>query len=113
MSVHRDRGAWVVRWRHNGAHPARRFKAEGEAVAFDEGLAGGSGSARSSTPDVYPYVLPELPRSALHVTARVAGPHGPASSIRVRRSGPGGLPLWADNGDSRVRADLARPIGVR
>jgi integrase len=55
MSVHPDRGAWVVRWRDNGAQRARRFKTESEAVAFDEGLSGGSGCARSSTPNVYPY----------------------------------------------------------
>jgi hypothetical protein len=55
MSVHPDRGAWVVRWRDNGAQRARRSKTEGEAVAFDEGLSGGSGSPRSSTPNVYPY----------------------------------------------------------
>jgi hypothetical protein len=55
VSVHPDRGAWVVRWRDNGAQWARRFKTEGEAVAFDEDLSGGFGSARSSTPNVYPY----------------------------------------------------------
>jgi hypothetical protein len=55
MSVHPDRGAWVVRWRDNGAQRARRFKTEGEAIAFDEGLSGGSGAPRSSTPNVYPY----------------------------------------------------------
>jgi hypothetical protein len=49
MSVHPDRGAWVVRWRDNGAQRARRFKTEGEALAFDEGISGGS-KLRSSSP---------------------------------------------------------------
>jgi integrase len=44
----------VVRWRDNGAQRARRFKTEAEALAFDEGISGGS-QARSSTPNIYPY----------------------------------------------------------
>jgi hypothetical protein len=59
VSVHPDRGAWVVRWRDNGAQPARRFKTEAEAIAFDEGVSGGAGKPRSSTPNVYPYETSE------------------------------------------------------
>jgi hypothetical protein len=55
VSVHHDRGAWVVRWRHDGRHHSRRFKTEREALAFGEGLVGGAGKPRSSTPNVYPY----------------------------------------------------------
>jgi hypothetical protein len=55
VSVHRDRGAWVVRWRQDGLHHSRRFQTEPEALAFDEGLAGGAGKPRSSTPNVYAY----------------------------------------------------------
>jgi hypothetical protein len=54
VSVHPDRGAWVVRWRDNGAQRARRFKTEAEALAFDEGVSGGATQPRSSTPNVYP-----------------------------------------------------------
>ncbi|HEX5980971.1 MAG TPA: tyrosine-type recombinase/integrase, partial [Thermoleophilaceae bacterium] len=55
VSVHPDRGAWVVRWRHEGRQRSRRFDSEREAIAFEEGLSGGSGKPRSSTPYVYPY----------------------------------------------------------
>ena len=55
VSVHPDRGAWVVRWRHNGAQRARRFKTQAEALAFHEGVSGGAAKPRSSTPNVYPY----------------------------------------------------------
>jgi hypothetical protein len=59
VSVHPDRGAWVVRWRDNGAQRARRFKTEAEALAFDEGVSGGATQPRSSTPNVYPYETSE------------------------------------------------------
>jgi hypothetical protein len=55
VSVHPDRGAWVVRWRQEGRQRSRRFATEPEALAFEEGLSGGSGKPRSSTPNVYPY----------------------------------------------------------
>ena len=55
VSVHPDRGAWVVRWRDNGAQRARRFKTQAEALAFDEGVSGGAAKPRSSTSNVYPY----------------------------------------------------------
>jgi Phage integrase, N-terminal SAM-like domain len=45
----------VVRWRINGTQRARRFKTRAEALAFDEGVSGGTGKAGSSTPNVYPY----------------------------------------------------------
>ena len=54
MSVHHDRGAWVVRWRQDGHQRARRFATEAEALAFEEGISGGA-RPRSSTPNVYPY----------------------------------------------------------
>jgi integrase len=59
VSVHPDRGAWVVRWRDSGAQRARRFKTEAEALAFDEGVSGGATKPRSSTPNVYPYETSE------------------------------------------------------
>jgi integrase len=55
VSVHPDRGAWVVRWRQDGRQRSRRFATEQEALAFEEGLSGGSGKPRSSTPNIYPY----------------------------------------------------------
>jgi hypothetical protein len=55
VSVHRDRGAWVVRWRQAGRQHSRRFATEPEALAFEAGLSGGSGKPRSSTPYVYPH----------------------------------------------------------
>ena len=55
MSVHPDRGRWVVRWRDNGTQRARRFKTEAEANAFHDGITGGAAKAGSSTPNVYPY----------------------------------------------------------
>jgi integrase len=45
----------VVRWRQDGRQRSRRFATEPEALAFEEGLSGGSGKPRSSTPNVYPY----------------------------------------------------------
>jgi integrase len=45
----------VVRWRDDGTQRARRFKTEAEALAFDEGVSGGTAKPRSSTPNVYPY----------------------------------------------------------
>ena len=59
VSVHPDRGAWVVRWRDDGAQRARRFKTQPEAIAFDEGVSGRAGKPRSSTPNVYPYETSE------------------------------------------------------
>ena len=44
----------MVRWRDDGGQRARRFATEAEALAFDEGLSGGS-KARGSTPNIYPY----------------------------------------------------------
>lgn len=55
VSVHPDRGAWVVRWRDNGAQRARRFKTRAEALAVDGGVTGGAGKPRSSTPNAYPH----------------------------------------------------------
>jgi hypothetical protein len=55
VSVQRDRGAWVVRWRQDGRQPSRRFATEPEALAFEQGLSGGSRKPRSSTPNVCPY----------------------------------------------------------
>ena len=49
----------MVRWRVNGSQRARRFKTEAEAIAFDEGVSGGTGKAGSSTPNVYPYETSE------------------------------------------------------
>jgi hypothetical protein len=46
----------VVRWRDDGGQRARRFATEAEAIAFDEGISGGS-KARSSTPNIYPYEI--------------------------------------------------------
>jgi hypothetical protein len=54
VSIHPDRGRWVVRWRVNGSQRARRFSTEAEAIAFDEGVSGGTGKTASSTPNVYP-----------------------------------------------------------
>jgi hypothetical protein len=54
MSVHHDRGEWVVRWRQDRGQRSRRFETEAAARAFDDGLRGGGGP-RSSTPNVYPY----------------------------------------------------------
>jgi hypothetical protein len=48
MSVHHDRGAWVVRWRQDDRQRSRRFATEPEALAFEEGLSGRSGKPRSS-----------------------------------------------------------------
>jgi hypothetical protein len=59
VSVHPDRGAWVVRWRDNGTQRAHRFKTEAEALAFDEGVSGGAAKPRSSTPNVNPYETSE------------------------------------------------------
>jgi hypothetical protein len=55
VSVHPDRGAWVVRWRENRRQRSRRFQTEAEAVASEEGISGGAARPRSSTPNVYPY----------------------------------------------------------
>jgi hypothetical protein len=55
VSVHPDRGAWVVRWRDTGTQRGRRFKTRAEALAFDKGVSRGAGKPRSSTPNVYPY----------------------------------------------------------
>jgi integrase len=55
VSIHVDRGAWVVRWRDQGLQRSRRFRSEAEALAFDAGRRGGSGTPASSTPNVYPY----------------------------------------------------------
>jgi hypothetical protein len=49
----------VVRWRVNGSQRARRFQTEAEAIAFDEGVSGGTGKTGSSTPNVYPYETSE------------------------------------------------------
>jgi hypothetical protein len=59
VSVHPDRGRWVVRWRVNGSQRARRFKTEAEAIAFDEGVSGGTGKTGSSTPNIYSYETSE------------------------------------------------------
>lgn len=45
----------MVRWRQDGRQRSRRFGTEPEAIAFEEGLSGGSGKPRISTPYVYPY----------------------------------------------------------
>jgi hypothetical protein len=37
VSVHADRGGWVVRWRDGRRQRSRRFASEAEAIAFDEG----------------------------------------------------------------------------
>jgi integrase len=56
MSVHPDRGAFVVRWRQDGRQRAKRFLTEAEANAFDERLAiEDVPQASSSVPNVYPY----------------------------------------------------------
>jgi len=49
VSVHPDRGRWVVRWRDDAGQRARRFATKAEALAFDEGISGGS-KLRSSSP---------------------------------------------------------------
>jgi hypothetical protein len=59
VSVHPDRGRWVVRWRENGRQRARRFESEVEALAFHEGVTGVAARAGSSTPNVYPYETSE------------------------------------------------------
>jgi hypothetical protein len=47
VSVHPDRGAWVVRWRDNGAQRARRFKTEAEALAAVHRIYGGWSTLRT------------------------------------------------------------------
>jgi hypothetical protein len=111
VSVHPDRGAWVVRWRNNGAQRARRFKAEAEALAFDEGVSGAAAKPRSSTPNVYPYETPEgtrwrssycdsrgrlstkrgfLPSAPRHATGRKARPPPPAARNAFSPRSPSG-----------------------
>jgi integrase len=56
MSLHRDRGAFVVRWRQDGRQRSKRFPTEAEAEALEDSLASGDvGPPATSTPNVYPY----------------------------------------------------------
>ncbi len=73
MSVHHDRGAWVVRWRQAAAEPC----GEGAAYASDLEAARALRAAdgrRSSTPSVYPYETPPGSAGATATATRAAGP---------------------------------------
>jgi integrase len=103
VSVHRDRGARVVRWRQDGRQRARRFKTEPEAPAFEDGLSGGPASRTQLHPErllvrdagrrpLAPQ-LPRLARPALEQArfSRASAPWRATASGPWRRCATGAL----------------------